>query len=150
MMTRSSEAIAQARSAHEQLEKVSAGASGPVKEAIESLNKKLAAILEVAPATDAHKPATPAVAPEPTLTQVSGNIAQLYAEIDRADAAPTPAQTQALATIERDFATTMKRWEALKSTDIPGLNRQLKSANLPELNTRSNITPKEELGSDEE
>ncbi|MGA8143740.1 MAG: hypothetical protein WB987_07620 [Candidatus Acidiferrales bacterium] len=153
MMTRISEAVAQARSLHEQLEKASASATGAAKDSIESLDKKVSAVLESAPATAPQKsgtPAMPAGAPEPTLTQVAGNIAPLYAEIDRADAAPTPAQTQALATIERDFAATIKRWEALRSSDIPALNRQLKSADLPELTVESNITPAEELGSDEE
>ncbi len=146
MMTRGSEAIAQARSAHEQLEKASAGATDPVKNAIESLDKKIAAVLEAAPAPAGQKPA----ALEPTLTQVAGNIAPLYAEIDRADAAPTPAQSQALASIERDFASTIKRWDSLRSSDIPALNRQLKSASLPELHLESNIQPAEEAGDDEE
>jgi hypothetical protein len=149
MMTRSSEAITQARSAHEQLEKASAAATGPTKEAIESLDKKISAVLEVAPAPATQKPATPATL-EPTLTQVAGNITPLYSEIDRADAAPTPAQSQALATIERDFAFTIKRWDALRSADIPALNRQLKNASLTELHVESNMQPTEEAGDDEE
>jgi hypothetical protein len=150
MMTRSSEAIAEARSAHDQLERVSASATGPVKDAIESLDNKIAAVLGGAPAPAPQKPATLGAAPEPTLTQVAGNIAPLYAEIDRADAAPTPAQSQALATIERDFASTIKRWDALLSSDIPALNRQLKNASLTELHLESNMQPTEEAGDDEE
>jgi hypothetical protein len=44
----------------------------------------------------------------------------------------------------------MKRWNALRSSDIPSLNRQLKSAGLPELIAESNIRIEEESGGDEE
>jgi photosystem II stability/assembly factor-like uncharacterized protein len=146
MMTRSSEAIAQARSTREQLEKTSSTANSSVKEEIESLQKKLTEVLDGAPA--AQKPS--ATTPEPTLSHVAADIAPLYAEIDRADAAPTPAQTQALAAIDRDFTAAMHRWDALRSTEIPAVNRQLKGAGLPELTLDRNIAPEEEPGSDEE
>ena len=44
----------------------------------------------------------------------------------------------------------MKRWDALRTSEIPSLNRQLKSAGLPELTAKSNIKMEEELGGDEE
>ena len=155
-MTRSSEAVTQARSIHEQLEKLAARANGSTKEAAESLDKKLGALLEGAPAPAPQKPPVPAEAPVPpvaaesTLTQVATNITALYAEIDRADVAPTAAQDQALVTVEKDFTATMKRWDALRTSEIPSLNRQLKSAGLPELTAKSNIKMEEELGGDEE
>ena len=155
-MTRSSEAVAQARSIHEQLEKLAARANESTKEAIESLDKKLGALLEGAPAPVPQKPPAPAAAPVPpvpaesTLTQVATNIAALYAEIDRADVAPTPAQDQALVTVEKDFTATMKRWDALRTSEIPSLNRQLKRAGIPELTAESNIRIEEEAGGDEE
>jgi hypothetical protein len=34
---------------------------------------------------------------------------------------------------EHDAEDVMKRWEALKTSDLPALNRELKQANLPEL-----------------
>jgi hypothetical protein len=155
-MTRSSEAVSQARSIHEQLEKLAARANESTKEAIESLDKRLGALLEGAPAPAPQKPPVPAEAPVPpvpaesTLTQVATNLAALYAEIDRADVAPTAAQDQALVTVEKDFTATMKRWDALRASEIPSLNRQLKSARFPELTAESNIKIEEELGGDEE
>jgi photosystem II stability/assembly factor-like uncharacterized protein len=155
-MTRSSKAVTQARSVHEQLEKLSSQASGATKDAIESLDKKISGLLEGPPAASPQEPPVPGtpVAPpapaEATLTQLSGNIAALYAEIDRADAAPTPAQAQALATIEKDFSATTQRWDAIRSSDIPALNRQLKAASLSELTAESNTQPQEEMGGDEE
>ena len=155
-MTHSSEAVSQARAIHDQIEKLADRANGSTKEAIESLNKKLSDLLEGAPAPVPQKPPAPAAAlvppvpAESTLTQVAANIVALYAEIDRADVAPTPAQDHALVTIERDFAAAMKRWGSLRTSDIPLLNRQLKSAGLPELTAESNMKTEEELGSDEE
>jgi photosystem II stability/assembly factor-like uncharacterized protein len=155
-MTRSSEAVRQARGVHDQLEKLADRANGSTKETIEGLSKKLNDLLEGAPASVPQKPPAPAATPVPpvpsesTLTQVATNIDALYAEIDRADAAPTPAQDHALVTIERDFASAMKRWEALRSSDIPSMNRLLKSAGLPELIAESKTRMEEELGSDEE
>jgi photosystem II stability/assembly factor-like uncharacterized protein len=155
-MTRSSEAVSQARAVQEQLKKLSDNAKESTKDAIEALDKKLSALLEAAPEPLPQKPPAPgqvAVPPAPaesTLAQVAGNIAALYAEIDRADVAPTPAQDHALVTIERDLAAAMKRWDALRSSDIPSLNRQLKSTGLPELTAESNIRIEEESGGDEE
>jgi len=85
-----------------------------------------------------------------TPDQVATNIAALYAEIDRADVAPTPAQDQALVTVEKDFTATIKRWDALRASEIPSLNRQLKSAGIPELTADSNMRIEEELRGDEE
>jgi len=155
-MTRSSEAVAHARSIREQIEKLSKTATGSTKEAIEALDKKLGALLEGAPPPEAQKPPAPAAAPvlavpaESTLSQVATNIAALYAEIDRADVAPTPAQDQALITVEKDFTATMKRWDELRTSKIPSFNRQLKSAGLPELIANSHVLIEEELRGDEE
>jgi hypothetical protein len=38
---------------------------------------------------------------------------------------------------ERDLSVTMKRWEEIKKSDLPALDGQLKSKNLPEINLES-------------
>jgi len=157
-MTHTSEALAQARSLQDQLEKISAQASSSLKDSIAEFGKKLAAILEppATPATPesapqkATPPAVKSAEPEPALAKVSGDISALYAEIDRADAAPTPAQAQALAAIGRNFSAVVKRWEEFKSSDIPALNRQLSAAGLPELRIESNPQLVEESSGNEE
>src|SRR6266404_8634849 len=57
-----SEALAQARSFQDQLEKISAQASGSLKDSIAEFGKKLAAILE--PPTTPSTPAAPESAPQ--------------------------------------------------------------------------------------
>ncbi|HEV2117573.1 MAG TPA: hypothetical protein VGR48_16185, partial [Terriglobales bacterium] len=72
-----------------------------------------------------------------TLNRLNGEIATLYADVDRADAAPTLALASAVAETERNFATVMQRWNALKNADLPALNRQLRGAGLPEVQLRT-------------
>ena len=141
MMTSSSTATLQARSAREQLEKVGAQPSA-VSDAIKALNKKLEAILEGSDETAAGK------APEKSLKDVNSDVYTLCTAVDRADAAPTPAQVKAASETESDLAPVMKRWEEIKSTDIPALNRQLKSANLAEIQLAAIPQMEEEAGED--
>jgi hypothetical protein len=61
----------------------------------------------------------------------------LYAELDRADSVPTPAQAEAVKKIEKDFSAVVKQWDELKSQDLAALNRQLRSANHPEIHPDS-------------
>jgi hypothetical protein len=61
----------------------------------------------------------------------------LYGSVGQADAAPTAAQISAAADAERDLSALLKRWEDVKQTDLPALNRQLKSAGLSEISLES-------------
>ena len=72
-----------------------------------------------------------------TLSAVNEDVATLYGDVDRADAAPTVAETSALAETERNFGDAMQRWNAVKNTDLPALNRQLRGAGLPEVQVRT-------------
>ncbi|HEU5335641.1 MAG TPA: glycoside hydrolase, partial [Terriglobales bacterium] len=131
MMTQAAEAISQAHSATEQLHKLTAQASAPVKTAITEFENEMTGVV--------GKPGgffTPPSA-RVTLNRVNGDIATLYGDVDRADAAPNAAQVSALAEAEHNFADVMRRWNALKSTDLPGLNRQLQGAALPQVELRS-------------
>ena len=142
MMTASSEAILQARSIREQLEKLTAQATGAASDAIKALDKKIAAILDGSGEPAAAKPA------EKNLKAVNDDIYTLYTAVDRADAAPTPAQEKAASAIEADLRPVMKRWEELKTTDLAALNRQLKSASLPEIRNEIDTHLEEEPAED--
>ncbi len=135
VMTRNYEAIMQARSVREQLQKLSGQASGPVAESITVLEKKVTAVL------GAPGGFFGPVSPELTLSRVNGEVATLYGEVDRADATPTSSQATALAGIEHDVSGVMKRWNEFKTADIPALNRQLCGANLPEIRLEQKPLP---------
>jgi photosystem II stability/assembly factor-like uncharacterized protein len=147
MMTQSTEAVTQARSATEALEKLSSHASGPVAAEIAAMQKKLAGVTG-AVGGPGGRPARAVGAPVATLTRVNGEISGLYGELDRADATPTAAQAAAMTAAEHDYAAALKQWEALKKSAIPALNRQLRGSSLPEIHLESAIPEEEEPGGD--
>jgi hypothetical protein len=140
MMTRSTHAIMEARSLHDQLEKLATQASTTLSTSIKDLEKKASIILD---GTGGN-----AAAPSPTLTAVNGSATTLYAEIDRADAAPTSQQTEAVAKTEKDFESVNGQWGSLKSHDLPALNRQLTTAGQPEIHLDPHADSEEDEGQD--
>jgi photosystem II stability/assembly factor-like uncharacterized protein len=143
MMNRSFTATSQARSVHEQLARLVKQASGPVGDSVKAFDKKVGAVL------GARGGFFGPVSPELTLRRVASEIGGLYGGVDGADAAPTDTQVKALAEIERDFTSVMKRWEELKTTDLPALNRRLRDANLPEIRPEQKPQPEPEFEDEE-
>ena len=127
MMNQSYEATTQARSVREQLQKLTPQSSGPAGAVVVTLDKKVAAILGAPGGFLAP------VSPAPTLSKVGGEVGTLYGLVSGADAAPTASQVAAMASVEHEFEGVIKRWDEIKSTDIPGLNQHLRQAKLPEI-----------------
>ena len=151
MMTQNTEAVGEARALREQLQKLTGKASAvatvgntasssgerispPLADAVSAFDKKLTAILGGGGGPGGF---AAAASPLPTLSRTAGTVGALYAEIDRADAAPTAAQLAAINAAETDSAATLKLWQDFQSSDLPALNRQLKSAGLAELQPAS-------------
>jgi photosystem II stability/assembly factor-like uncharacterized protein len=146
MMTQNTEALTQARTLREQIQKLTAKAptasaasaagstaeeiSGPLADAVSAFDKKLGAILGGGGGPGGLGAAASA---SPTLGRSAGAIAALYGELDRSDAAPTAAQLAAIEATEKDFSALWKLWQEFQATEVPALNRQLKSAGLTEL-----------------
>jgi hypothetical protein len=138
-LTASTEAVTQARSVVDQLHKLGTQ-SGRLAESIKALDQKVGTILRgtMPPVSGSS---------EPTLNRENAAIGTLYASVGQADAAPTAAQISAAADAERDLSALLKRWEDVKQTDLPALNRQLKSAKLPEIGLESKA-PMDQSGDD--
>jgi len=136
LLSETSEAVMHARSLREPLQKLSQEA-GAARDFIQSFESKLTAILG-APAT-----ALAPVSDEITLTRVNRDVATLYGQVWQVDAEPTAAQSEAVASTERNVSDVMKRWNALKTSDLPSLNRLLQKANLPEVQLESHPHPEE-------
>jgi hypothetical protein len=138
-LTAGTEAVTQARSVVDQLHKLGAQ-SGKLAESIKALDQKVGTIL---------RGPTPPVSgsSQPTLTRENAAIGMLYGGVGQADAAPTAAQISAAADAERDLSALLKRWEDVKRTDLPAINRQLKSAKLPEVGLESKA-PMDQSGDD--
>jgi len=143
LLTQTSHAVLQAGSIRDPLEKLSQQASGPVRNSVQDFKTKLIAVLG-SPAGFAAPPSN-----EITLTRVNGQVAVLYGQIWQVDAEPTASQSQAAAATEHDAADVLQRWDGLRTTDLPQLNRALGGANLPEVKIDSD-PHKEDGGLDEE
>jgi photosystem II stability/assembly factor-like uncharacterized protein len=126
MMTENSRGVLEARSILEQIKTVSSTADASMLESLKSVATKVSEILEKSDAPGAFS--------GPTLTALNTKLAALYADVDKADAAPTAALSSATADTERGLSTAMRRWNDLKSNDLAQLNRQLRMANLPAIN----------------
>jgi photosystem II stability/assembly factor-like uncharacterized protein len=127
MLTESTRTLAEVRSAREQLEKLTPRATGQVAGAISTFDKNVGALLGGGPERGGGNSATSSI------TSVNGAIGALYGEIDRADAAPTMAQHNATAELEKRFSEVVKRWAAMKQTDLSELNQRLRGAGLAEV-----------------
>jgi hypothetical protein len=137
IMTRTTEAIREARTAQEQIDKLAHDATGPLAEHLASLGKKIKAALG---SGGAFGPA-PA---EPGLMSVNGQASGLYGEIDSADCAPTAAQSAALAKSAREYPAVIDRWNKIKAADIPAINGELKAAKLTEIQISSKPAQEED------
>jgi len=143
LLSQTSNAVMQAGSIREPLEKLSQKATGTARDSVKAFQTKLASVLGTpagfaAPAAD-----------EITLTRVNGQVSVLYGQVWQADAEPTATQSEAIAATEHDSLEAMKRWDSLKASDLPALNGELRAANLPEVHIESH-PHRDDSGMDEE
>ena len=143
LLSQTSKAVMQAGSIRDPLQKLSQQATGTARDSVLAFQIKLAAVL------GASSGATAPPADEVNLTRVNGQIAVLYGQVWQADAEPTTTQAEAVAATERNALDLLKRWDALKTTDLPALNRELREANLPEVQIESD-PHQDDAGMDEE
>ncbi len=141
-LSKSSEAVTQARSIEEQIAKLLNMAHPPLKDQLGGLDNQLTELLEgeKKSASDSDK--------APSLTNVNGNLSELYKQVGQADAAPTQAQVEASNKSEAALTYLLSRWSELKSKEITALNQQLKSAGLPQL--KLDLPPQQQEGGEDE
>ena len=129
LLSDSSEAIFQAGSVREQLEKLAASTqtNASTKDAIAAFEKKLTALLSASGGFFAPP------SEEITLSRVNSQASTLYGQVWQVDAEPTVAQQEALAAVERASADVLKRWAEFKSSDMAALNRLLQQSKTAEI-----------------
>lgn len=136
-VTESSQAVLEARSVHHQLEKLHAMKS-PISDSIQTLNSKVSLVLD--------RGQDSASSDQPALEAENTNAINLYKEVEKSDAAPTSAQTDAAVRTTHRLQMALESWKNLKANDLDALNRQLTSTGLPavQLNrTSEEATPGE-------
>jgi photosystem II stability/assembly factor-like uncharacterized protein len=143
LLSQTSKAVMQAGSIREPLQKLSEQATGATKDSVQAFQKKLTGVLG-APSGFFAAPSA-----EATLARANGQVTVLYGQVWQADAEPTTAQSEAVTTTEHDVSDVMKRWDAIKTADIPALNHALHDAKLPEVQIESD-PHREEAATDEE
>jgi hypothetical protein len=67
---------------------------------------------------------------ESSLTYLSGQFADVARAVDAGQAPPTAEAMRALADAGATLAKTMAKWSAIKTNDLPAVNRELKQAGL--------------------
>jgi hypothetical protein len=127
MVSKSATASLEVHSAREQLGMLMKSAEPAIKEEIENLDKELAEVL-------AGRVKAGGSEAEPGLDDVAGESAALYEQVGMADAAPTTAQSKAIAHASEEVTEVLKRWDKSRSSSMPALNRQLEGAHLPVIN----------------
>jgi photosystem II stability/assembly factor-like uncharacterized protein len=123
----SARADLEAHSAREQIEKLGKSAGADTKESLEQQDKALEALL-----TGQEKAGDREAGPG--LDNVAGEAAGLYGQVGQADAAPTAAQQAAGTKLAAESKEVLEKWQQIKNTSLPALNRKLSAAGLPPIN----------------
>jgi hypothetical protein len=133
VMTESAQALLQGGSIRAQLEKLNTQENAQTKDAVESFQKKLTALLGATGGFFAPP------SQEVTLGRVNGQASTLYIQVWQVDAEPTSSQVEAIAATEHDSADVMKRWTDFKNSDLPALNRLLRESKVPEIQIEADL-----------
>lgn len=119
-MRRDSAALAAVRELRAQAANAKARAgSGAAADTLAALDQRLASIQSGRPAE--------------SLTRLVGELGGLLDAIDGVDAPPTTQHAAAVATLERALANLVARLDAIRRTDVPRINTQLRAAGLTPL-----------------
>ena len=140
LLTDSSKAVLAVQSQEAQLK--SLAPQGATADAVRTYRARLAALL------GSEEPKTPAQpadqkpqaqpeepkAPHSNLKELQERVAGLYAELQRADAAPTAAQLEAAQSLQRSLGPLIDQWRKVQA-DLPALNSRLRAAKLAVVRT---------------
>jgi photosystem II stability/assembly factor-like uncharacterized protein len=139
LLTQSSQALLTARSLEAQLKALPPG--GAARDAVQSYQARLADLI----GSGEQKPGT---APQPDLKDLQEQVAGLYTEVTRGDAAPTAAQLAAAGTTQGSLMAILGTWQKLLA-DLPDLNKRFTAAKLAPI--RTDLAPPRDISfADEE
>ena len=123
LLTESSHAVLAAESEQAQLKALAP--TGATAATVRAFAARLSALLQ----SEENDEASAAAVPEVLLKEVQENIAALYADVTRGDAAPTAAQLSATETAARELTGLQGSWQKLQA-DLAELNKRLRAAKL--------------------
>jgi photosystem II stability/assembly factor-like uncharacterized protein len=129
-------AVEQAGDLRKQIKGLQKQAQGEVLTAVNALDQKLD---EVAGGGAPRRPG--AGNQPPNLGLMRARYLALLGMLQEADVAPSTQASAAVDELAKQLVPLMQGWQKIRSKDLPGLNQQLKNANLPELKLASVTTP---------
>jgi hypothetical protein len=141
-LSRSAKADLEAHSAREQIEKLSKNATAELKNALEKQDKELSALVSGTEKAGSKEE-------EPGLDEVAEQALGLYGQVGQVDAAPTAAQQKAGEHVGEEVKEAVARWERVKSSSLPALNRKLGDAHLPAIDLERRPETMPEGGNEE-
>jgi hypothetical protein len=130
-----SPAAEQAGALRKQLKDIQPKATNEALAAIKTLDQKL----QVLAGGATRRPG--AGTEPPTLGALKTKFLALFGVFQEADVAPSTQAAAAVADLQKQLPPLMDRWNAVKSQDLPALNKQLQGANLPEVKLESLVLP---------
>jgi len=95
---------------------------------VDELDKRVSALLGKPPAGELG--GTPEPTDRTTLRYVSGALGQVERVVESDDAAPSPDASAAYAQDDQIAQAALQKWEAIVSTDLPALNKELHRAHI--------------------
>ena len=109
---------------------------GPLAEALNTLDKKAAAIGGEGrgEGTSPGLPGGTIDVRDPNLTRLNGGFSSLLEHLQSADLAPTEPTVTAATELQKVLKKLLADWETFKKTDVAAINQQLRAANQPLLN----------------
>jgi hypothetical protein len=125
-MASSGKADLEAHSALEQIKKLLGDAAAELKEPLEKQDKEISTLLNGQEKSKSSEE-------EPGLDEVAGQVLGLYEQVGQADASPTAAQQNAGAHLGKEVGEAVERWERIKKSALPALNRKLNDTHLPSI-----------------
>ncbi|HMD75107.1 MAG TPA: hypothetical protein VKG05_14690 [Steroidobacteraceae bacterium] len=121
-------ALLEARSLRAQLKDIKTPSDAALGERLHGFDQRAASLIEAA---ESEK--TLGAEPPRRLEHLNGDIATLYGELSRADAAPTRAQLAEAERAIKDWQALEAQWAQLRKVELAALNSALRKARLPAL-----------------
>jgi len=125
-------AAQQAAALQKQLQEIAPRIASPkekkLADTVDELDKRVSALLGKPPAGELG--GTPEPTDRTTLRYVSGALGQVERVVESDDAAPSPDASAAFAQDDQIAQAALQKWEAIVSTDLPALNKDLHRAKI--------------------
>jgi photosystem II stability/assembly factor-like uncharacterized protein len=133
-MRRTAEAAGQVRAVRSQLQALRGKGGTEVQSGVAQLDEQVAS-LEEGPSGPPAAGASPLYG----LSQLAGDLTQLYMAIESADAAPTSQQLAAATERLARLDATLARWRALQQDDVNRLNERLRAGGISPISLRPEL-----------